>query len=599
MGQTIVDIQNMGDALRNTGYKNIESAVSEIVDNSIEADADDVFIILSEELNSNSGRKQVSEIAFLDNGTGMTDDILAKCLRIGSTTRFERRGMGRFGVGLPQSSLYACPEVEVYSWQNGMGSVKKVFLNINKIKDGEQKEIEDPASAEIPEKYKTYINYNTFEKSYTFSEKGTLVIWKHCDRVQPRTAGPLKERLEFSLGQKFRYFISEDITNIRIIPNDNQDTAIDVRPNDPLLLMKNNRLLGDPLNPTKRIINGTASNLVPVFEPYKGKEGQVANGEVTVPVKYYDKDGKVAESSVLVKFSIVKAEFYDETASRTNPGSQPLGKYVKKLEGISVVRAKREIDFGKFDYYENINEPEHRWWGCEIDFDPELDELFGVSNNKQYVELKRIEENDIDPDEEVQPLWVQLNGVIASTIKEMYARNKSVRKSTRSVKDVTGGATSEIINAVENEDDDKSESATRQARENTDEKVLIDKAKDELQEQSIPDPTDEDALQFINNRVNIKYKQMGQYGALFDYNFELGTVILSINTDHKFYSGYLSRIYENEDVKTAFELMLASFVQSINKTNPYQKEQNDRLVATWQNKLTSYIEELANPSTKA
>lgn len=46
MGKSIVDIKNMGDALRNTGYKNIESAVAEIIDNSLEAKAKDVFIIL-------------------------------------------------------------------------------------------------------------------------------------------------------------------------------------------------------------------------------------------------------------------------------------------------------------------------------------------------------------------------------------------------------------------------------------------------------------------------------------------------------------------------------------------------------------------------
>ena len=45
MGKSIVDIKNMGDALRNTGYKNIESAVSEIIDNSIEANAKNIFVI--------------------------------------------------------------------------------------------------------------------------------------------------------------------------------------------------------------------------------------------------------------------------------------------------------------------------------------------------------------------------------------------------------------------------------------------------------------------------------------------------------------------------------------------------------------------------
>ena len=49
MSRSIVDIKNMGDALRNTGYKNIESATAEIVDNSVDAQASNVFIILWEQ----------------------------------------------------------------------------------------------------------------------------------------------------------------------------------------------------------------------------------------------------------------------------------------------------------------------------------------------------------------------------------------------------------------------------------------------------------------------------------------------------------------------------------------------------------------------
>lgn len=143
MGKSIVDIKNMGDALRNTGYKNIESAVAEIIDNSVEAGAKNIFVILREGIAA-SGRKVVNEIGFLDNGDGMNEDVLGSCLGIGASTRQARKGMGRFGVGLPQASLYACPEIEVYSWQNGIENAKKVYLDINKIKDGEQTEIEDP-----------------------------------------------------------------------------------------------------------------------------------------------------------------------------------------------------------------------------------------------------------------------------------------------------------------------------------------------------------------------------------------------------------------------------------------------------------------------
>ena len=159
MAQDIFVVKTMGDALRNTGYKNIECAMSEIIDNSIQADAKNVFVVISEEYNPNTGHNNISEIGFLDNGVGMNIDELGSCLGIGYSTRADRKGMGRFGVGLPQASLYACPSVEVYSWQNGIDNCQKVYLDIEKVKTGEQTEIEDPVSAKLPEKYRQYINY--------------------------------------------------------------------------------------------------------------------------------------------------------------------------------------------------------------------------------------------------------------------------------------------------------------------------------------------------------------------------------------------------------------------------------------------------------
>ena len=222
MPKSIVDIKNMGDALRNTGYKNIESAVSEIIDNSIEAHAKNVFLILSENINPTSGRKVVSEIGFLDDGDGMSTETLGGCLGIGATTRQARHGMGRFGVGLPQASLYACPTVIVYSWQNGIENCQKVYLDINKVKQGIQTEIGDPVNEPLPDKYVSYVSYRTLTEKYDFTQSGTLVIWKTCDRISPKTRGPLTDRLEFALGQKFRYFIHKNISKIKIICDENQ-----------------------------------------------------------------------------------------------------------------------------------------------------------------------------------------------------------------------------------------------------------------------------------------------------------------------------------------------------------------------------------------
>ena len=595
MGKSIVDIKNMGDALRNTGYKNIESAVSEIIDNSVEAKAKNIFVILREGVAS-SGRKVVTEIGFLDNGEGMDPDVLGSCLGIGASTRQARKGMGRFGVGLPQASLYACPEIEVYSWQGGVENAQKVYLDINKIKDGEQTEIEDPIHEAIPEPYASYIRYQTIVDTYDFSQSGTLVVWKKCDRINPKTRGPLTERLEFSLGQKFRYFIHDGISKIKIICDENQDAAVDVAPNDPLFLMSDNCVLCDPAKPKVVYKPGEKINLEAPFELYTAKGTET--GEVEIPIKYIDKNGEPAISSVLVRFSIVKNKFYDETAfpKGSNPGNYELGKHAAKMEGISVIRARREIDFRRFDFYNVINEPQHRWWGCEIVFDPELDEAFGVANNKQYVELKKVDVNDLDPDEvDIPPIWDQLSETIMHTIKAMYAQNEETRSNTRTFGEDKNPST-DIINTVENDP----ATADFEGDENEEVEVLsaeevAETGKEELKELGYENPTDEQGTAFINNSVNFVYADKGERSPAFDYKAVLKTTVITINTSHKFYTSFLSKIYTNAEVKTTFELFLASLIQSVRKTDTYQSVENDRLMTAWYNRLNNYISEQLNP----
>ena len=53
--------------------------------------------------------------------------------------------------------------------------------------------------------------------------------------------------------------------------------------------------------------------------------------------------------------------------------------------GVSVVRAKREIDFGWFFMGGKRRENYDDWWRCEIRFDPILDEAFGITHTKQQI----------------------------------------------------------------------------------------------------------------------------------------------------------------------------------------------------------------------
>lgn len=598
MAKDIFVIKTMGDALRNTGYKNIECAMSEIIDNSVQADAKNIIVIISEELNIKTGHKNISEIAFLDDGNGMTYEEIEGCLGIGYSTRTDRKGMGRFGVGLPQASLYACPAVDVYSWQDGYNNCKKVFLDIDKIKSEEQTEIEDPISAKIPKKYEKYLKYKVVvdNKEYDFTQHGTFVLWKNYDRVIPKTVNFLFKKLDFSLGQKFRYFIKEGGTsNIRLIHHENPDFTHEIMPNDPLMLMEDNYVLGNPSDPGNISPGKNINCTVPVFEPYANDE--YPDGIVPFMVKYEDPNtGEIKKSEVKIKFSKVKNLFYDQTAIPNNPGRTELGKHVKRLEGISIVRANREIDFGQFDFYENINQPEHRWWGCEIRFNPELDEAFGVANNKQHVELRRVEKDDY-AGEEVIPVWAQLYPIVHDTINAMYAANKETRKNARKLVHVVTPAV-QIINMAEEGQEEDPGSATSEIRNNTSIDILVQKTKEQLKEQGIENPTQDDINSYMHNKVNVVHKNLGRTAGLFDYSFELGSCLVTFNMDHIFYKTTLSKIFESVDTKTAIELLVASLVKAIDETKMSQEEQNDNLIATWNEKLRKYINEQQNFAKK-
>ena len=594
MAQQIVIIEQMGDALRNTGYKSIENAISEIIDNSIEADAKDIFVLVSEAIDEVTHRKYVSEFAFLDNGFGMDVAKLESCLGIGYTTRSERRGIGRFGVGLPQASLHVCPAVDVYSWQNGYENCNKVFLDIDLVRDGIQTEIEDPVEASIPEKFVKFLRYNTGEKQYDFTQSGTLVHWKKCDRVSPKTIRSLFQRLEFALGQKFRYLIQEKTHCIKLIHIENEEFNYDVLPNDPMMLMEGNYVLGNPDNPEEALYRTTNPNAVPLFEPYTNDN--CLDGVVKVPVEYqyHNKEAGIYEiktAEVEVAFSKVKDIFYDKTAfPAKDPGSSQMGKHAAKMEGISVVRAGREIDFGMFDFYKNIDKPQHRWWGCEIRFNPELDEVFGVSNNKQHVELCEVKSEDYD-EGELKPVWLQLTPVVSNTINKMFKDNLELRKKSRTVDDLKTPV-SEIINTVEENND--AESETENIKSETPMEELIEKNKGLLTEQGIDDVTDEQVIQYMKNKVNLYYKDL-RNGPFFDYSFSLGSCQVDINTSHIFYQKFFSAIESNPETKIAFELFIASFVKTLDETAIGDKREiADVIVQEWNIKLRKYINEQNN-----
>jgi len=124
----------------------------------------------------------------------------------------------------------------------------------------------------------------------------------------------------------------------------------------------------------------TANDPLYLLEPSNapGADGKATNilheKPYSIDVEY--EPGKI--SKIEIRLSIAKPEV------QALNGNSQLGKHYGQNAGISFVRAGREIDFGPFGFIVP-SEPRHRWWGVEVRFKPELDELFGVTNNKQQI----------------------------------------------------------------------------------------------------------------------------------------------------------------------------------------------------------------------
>jgi hypothetical protein len=416
----IFNVEGMAESIRYSDYKSIENAIAEIIDNSIEANAYNISILFNSAISPKTGKKEINSIGFLDDGFGMEPDLLHRCLSFGDGTRKERKGMGRFGVGLAQASLYACTRVEVYSWVDD-SEPRVVYLDHDLMKKGEQVKIEFPKVASIPSEY------FSFYKSKKL-KSGTLVLWKNIDKSPVKQTHSLMSRLEKYLGQVYRYFLHKDRVRLELIDNENKAHTTIVKPRDPLFLMENDYFLAaSDLSMKKAYLQNKSES---VFERYLDD-----SFDGIVEVKYYNNSGQLASSNVNIKASIVKEKFYNSelTKRHGNLGATEVGKYLKDYAKISILRAGRELDFDKFGFFEEINSPYHRWWGLEISFGPELDEVFNVSNNKQKVELKKpttkeIQESQLD---EVTPLWEALNNKISPIIKAMTSINQQRQKGSR------------------------------------------------------------------------------------------------------------------------------------------------------------------------
>ena len=362
---TLIAPQHFILATRETGYRSVATAVAELIDNAIQAKASDINVLVLDCATCNVNRIEEGGImiAVLDNGEGMDYATLWTALQFGGTGRFnDRSSLGRFGMGLPNSSVSQSRRVEVYSWDRS-GSILFSYLDVDEVAQRAQNEVPAPTPRAVP----TWA-------SHAVGRTGTLVVWPRCDRLNFRKASTVAQKLRTPLGRMYRHLIWGGI-KIRV----NEDPIVPV---DPLFC---HPVSGD----------GGA-------KPF----GKPLDYEIVLPGR--------RTSPVRVRFSELPVAMWRSLSIEEKRQRGIVGG-----AGISFIRAGREIDYGWYLMGGKRKENYDDWWRCEVHFQPDLDEHFGVTHSKQGV----------NPTPYLQSILASDLEAIARTL---YARVRTAFEATKS-----------------------------------------------------------------------------------------------------------------------------------------------------------------------
>lgn len=209
------------EGLRDIGYS-LETAISDIIDNSITAGAHRIHIVTE-------AFAEEPYIAIVDDGAGMAEDALIAAMRPGSRNPLAARDepdLGRFGLGLKSASFSQCRRMTVISRKSGRTSA--AVWDLDDVADRNEWAVELPDNVDI---------LPAFEH---LGPNGTVVLWQKLDRLTGGYSHSAAKRAEV-INQR----IAETERHLRLVFHRFMEGA------NPIRILLNGRLL-QPLDPFAR-----------------------------------------------------------------------------------------------------------------------------------------------------------------------------------------------------------------------------------------------------------------------------------------------------------------------------------------------------------
>lgn len=526
-------------AMRDNGYQNTATAIAELIDNSLQAGATHVELLCKETRTFVAQRERltIQQLAVLDNGKGMNPATLRMALQFGNGTRLDdRTGIGRFGMGLPSASISQCKRVEVWSWTEGPESSYYTYIDLDEVASGAITEVPAPVARTLKTEWTTVAD--------SIGPTGTLVVWSDLDRCMWKTGTTIINRSEFLIGRMYRAYINSGRATIRMVvfddPKAPRTDSLAVA-NDPGYLMANTS--------TPAPFDATS-----MFE----EDGDLWEESFVVPFKG-------SNHTVIVRYSIASSSARNRPDGK-DAGKVNYGKHAARNVGVSLMRAERELQLDQS--LVNSYDPRERWWGVEVDFPPALDEVFGVTNNKQSARnfttvalnfedllsedglTEQATRQRMEEDGDPAAALVEIIGAIRRRLRDMRSRIDIQRRNSRQglQKSRYASDSAEIVaTTATKERQEEGREGLSDKDEQLDDQTRIDQITDELIEEEglSADEARAIAKDLIESHSKYLFTTfVGEGSSFFSVKQRAGEILIRLNQDHPAYENLIEVLEE-------------------------------------------------------
>lgn len=343
---------------------NLEQVVADLVDNSIDAGAQNVWIIYNEEEYNNHNSFYV---AVIDDGKGIPDDKISSVMNFGAPRDYDELELGKFGVGMKSSSLSQAREVTLLSKTNSGP------INLRRLSSEVVMELDRWTLIPALRDHMDTEAISIAKSELAGMDSGSAVVLEDMHKLKHRI-GDHEHREEYLdaeyghirdyLGLVFERYIEgtmlkrsngdEEFRQINLFFNGHTD-AHKIEPLDPF-----RRDMQDGT------VTGTLSR---EFTLSMDDGGTIHNINMTIWITPKKSD---------------RGKSYDDRMDRA-----ARYKGISELQGIYVYRNDRLIDFPGWKRLLK-HDPHYTCLRWELHFPPSLDDVFQLDPSKREIQLPRI-----------------------------------------------------------------------------------------------------------------------------------------------------------------------------------------------------------------